>query len=201
MRGDFIAIEGIDGSGKSTLSKMLVNTIKQSGKECEYTFEPTNGEFGNRIRESFTTERLSLEEEYSLFTKDRKEHLEKYILPKLEAGVSIVCDRYYFSTAAYQGARGMDFTTILNEQQDFALKPNILIIIEISVETALRRISSSRGSTNTFETEEYLRKVSSLFSKIDTPYLKRVDGEGSLDEVFAKIIEVWEKYKTAGGEK
>ena len=91
----FIVVEGIDGTGKSTLARALQERLKRMGVSCLCTFEPTDGQWGRKLRDSFTGgERLSLDEELELFIKDREEHVETEILPALEAGRTVICDRY-----------------------------------------------------------------------------------------------------------
>ena len=111
--GLFIVLEGIDGAGKSTQIRCLTEKLAASGRPPVVSREPTDGPHGRRLRESATRGRLSAEEELATFLADRREHVSNLILPSLAAGKVVVLDRYYFSTAAYQGARGFDWREIV----------------------------------------------------------------------------------------
>ena len=166
--GLFVVLEGIDGSGKSTLANNLYLALKKMGKDCLLTFEPTRGKWGSVLRQSFlATKRLSPTEELELFRKDRQEHLEKVIIPALKEGRIVLCDRYFFSTAAYQGARGLDPEKILSECMLKALEPDICLFLELDPEEALLRIRHGRGErANNFEQLDYLKEVARIYQKI-----------------------------------
>ena len=141
-RGIFIVIEGIDGTGKSTLASGLQNAMSDRGLDVLRTFEPTDGKWGTMLRNSFTgASRLSLEEELDLFHKDRREHIADVIKPALEQGKNVICDRYYLSTMAYQGARGMDMNKIRKINEAFALPPDLVLMLELPVADAIERIT------------------------------------------------------------
>lgn len=107
VRGKLIAFEGIDGTGKSTQIKMLADRLTAEGLSVLSTREPTDGTFGKKIRELFVSrEKVSPDEELALFMDDRREHVTSVIEPALAKGMIVLTDRYYFSTAAYQGAEG-----------------------------------------------------------------------------------------------
>ena len=166
--GFFLVIEGIDGSGKSTLANNLYLALKKMGKDCLLTFEPTKGKWGSILRKSFTgAERLSANEELGLFMKDRQDHLENVIIPALKEGRTIICDRYYFSTAAYQGARGLDPRAILAESKAKFLEPDLCLLLEIAPEEAINRIRHGRKEQeNNFEQLEYLKAVAKIYSTL-----------------------------------
>ncbi len=189
-KGFFIVIEGIDGTGKSTLAQNIHAALSDEGRECLLTFEPTNGRWGAKLRESFTgKKRLSPEDELELFLKDREEHVEQEIRPALEAGKTIVCDRYYLSTMAYQGARGMDMEEIKRRNEAFAIEPDIALILELPVETALKRITETRGEQlNNFEQADYLERVAANFNKMDYPFIRRVDASLSPAELLKQAL-------------
>src|SRR6188472_1861497 len=106
--GWLVVLEGIDGSGKSTVLRRLAEYCATRGRDAVVSGEPTRGQWGMKLRQSRTEGRLTLEEALALFLKDRAEHVERLILPALEVGKVVLLDRYYLSTAAYQGARGAD---------------------------------------------------------------------------------------------
>ncbi len=104
--GLLIAVEGIDGAGKTTVAAILAQWCGERGFACNFSKEPTSLQYGKILRESAKTGRLSAEEEVELFFKDRQEHVKRSIGPALADNSVVVLDRYYWSTAAYQGARG-----------------------------------------------------------------------------------------------
>jgi dTMP kinase len=106
--GFFIIFEGIDGTGKSTQLHLLAEKLKQLDYAVVSTREPTNGPYGKKIRELFVDRTAAtLEEELELFIADRDQHVQEVIAPALADGSIVICDRYYLSTVAYQGARGI----------------------------------------------------------------------------------------------
>ena len=117
--GFLVVIEGIDGAGKSTQARVLGEQLTARGHRVVLTREPTMGKWGKLLRESAETGRLSIEEEVEMFLKDRREHVEELILPRLREGCVVIVDRYYFSTAAYQGARGVDPQELLRRNEEF----------------------------------------------------------------------------------
>ena len=185
----FVVIEGIDGTGKSTLARAVQKSLAHAGVDCLCTFEPTDGPWGKKLRESFSgRKRLSLEEELELFLKDRREHVEKEILPALRSGKAVVCDRYYLSTMAYQGARGMDMEKIRRRNEVFPT-PDIAFLLELPVEEAVKRITGSRGEAlNNFEKEEYLRKVAENFNSMHEDFIVRLDASYPEDELLEKAM-------------
>ncbi len=166
--GFFLVIEGIDGSGKSTLANNLYLALKKMDKDCLLTFEPTKGQWGAMLRQSFTAaSRLSPKEELALFRKDRQEHLEKVILPALRDGRIVICDRYFFSTVAYQGARGLDPEKILSDCLALFIEPDLCIFLEIDPREAIKRIRQGRNEKeNNFEQLDYLIKVAEIYRRI-----------------------------------
>ena len=172
-RGKLIVFEGIDGVGKSTQIKKLTSYLEEEGHEVVASFEPTNGEYGAAIRQTASTGRLSLEEEYRLFSLDRQEHVAQLIEPSLAAGKYVLLDRYYFSTLAYQGARGGDIGKMRAEQEAFAIQPDLVLLLDLTVEESLKRIGA-RGNSNgeagadAFENEEMLTKVRNIFMQFLT---------------------------------
>ncbi len=188
-RGLFIVIEGIDGTGKSTLSAALQQELMRLGVDCLCTFEPSDGVWGKRLRESFSSpERLLPHQELELFIKDRQDHVKNTLTPAIEAGKVVVCDRYYFSTMAYQGARGMDMEEIRHMNQ-FAPVPDVVFLLELPVEQAIERITGGRGERlNSFEKEEYLRKVATNFNSLKDEYIVRMDASRPPDELVQQAM-------------
>lgn len=187
--GKLIVIEGIDGTGKSTQATMLAEALRAQGHEVRQSFEPTNGPWGKKVRESATTGRLSIEEELSYFIKDRKQHVEELITPTVEAGNTVVLDRYYFSTMAYQGARGIDPQAIRVENEAFAPQPDVLLILDLPVDKALSRIGVRDGEANEFEQRESLQYCRDMFLSLkDEPFAHVISADQSIEAVHAEIM-------------
>jgi dTMP kinase len=184
----FIVFEGIDGSGKSTQAKLLAARLADRGIPVLLTAEPSDGPVGQIIR-SMTT-RLEPEEEARLFTEDRRDHVERIILPALTEGRTVICDRYIYSSVAYQGARGLDQEAIISAQRHFAPQPDIIFLLEISPDIALGRITSERGGRlSTFEVRENLEAVDAVYRGLSDPLIRRIDGTGDLESIHAAIID------------
>ena len=190
--GLLLVVEGIDGTGKSTLAKGLAQALKAKGYDAVLTFEPTYGTYGKKLRESFKSKRrLSPEEELRLFTQDRMEHVKNLIMPSLGRGKIVISDRYYLSTMAYQGARGLDPEKIRKENESFAPVPHLAILLCLEPEEALKRITQKRGEVpNSFETLEYLRRVKEIFDSLDLPFLERLDASLPPVEILSKAMEL-----------
>lgn len=191
-KGFFIVFEGIDGSGKTTLAKRVVQKLLADGFEAIFTYEPTNGKWGKKLRKSFTAhKRLSSEEELELFLKDRKDHIEQIIQPALKNGITVVCDRYYYSTMAYQGARGIDPKMIEKMNKEFAIEPDFVFILEIPPEKALNRIVKGRKEPlNNFEKLEYLKKVNKIFKGLKGNHIFHINGDQPLESCLKKVFTI-----------
>ena len=173
--GFLIVIEGIDGAGKTTQAH-LVQARLQEKKLCVIrTKEPTTGPWGQILRDSALTGRLSLEEEVETFLKDRKEHVEKVINPALKEGKIVIIDRYYFSTMAYQGARGLDPDELMRSNELFAPEPDLLVVLDIDPRIGLERIRTRGDRANHFEKTGTLRKAREIFNGVRKSYLYRLD--------------------------
>jgi dTMP kinase len=188
--GRLIAFEGIDGTGKSTQIAMLAEVLRREGLEVVTTREPTDGVHGQRIRRLFQDrDSVSRQDELDLFLADRKDHVAHLIAPALARGKVILTDRYYFSTAAYQGAAGFDPETIIRQNELFAPVPDLVILLELAPAQAVMRIQQYRRETlNQFEQEEGLRQVARVFTTLDRDYIKRIDGSLGIYEVHAQIV-------------
>ena len=190
-QGLFIVIEGIDGTGKSTQSKRLAEWFRSRGREVVLSREPTDGPWGKKLRESATTGRLSAEEELECFLNDRREHVEMSIKPALAEGKVVILDRYYFSTMAYQGARGFDPAEIRRHNEAFAPQPDRLLILDLSVESAHGRIGARGDTANEFEQRDTLTRCREIFLSLrDEPFACVIDAEPTLNEVTADILSV-----------
>ncbi len=188
-QGLLIVFEGTDGTGKSTQIDLLNKYLQHNDYPVVTTYEPTNGRYGQIIRNLYSDRaKYSPEEELQLFLEDRREHVNTLIKPALNQRKIILCDRYFLSTAAYQGAIGFDPEEIL-QRNAFAPDPDIAFLLQLPLEEALSRIVDSRGDTlNDFEGLESLKKVDKIFNAIDRSYICKIDASGSATKVHQKII-------------
>ncbi|MEI6177128.1 MAG: dTMP kinase [Verrucomicrobiota bacterium] len=187
-KGTFIVLDGIDGTGKSTQARRLGDWFISQGREVVISWEPTDGPWGAKLRASASTGRLSREDELKYFLNDRRQHVEELIVPSLAAGKVVILDRYYFSTMAYQGARGLDPAEIRRLNEQFAPVPDLLLILDLDVDTALTRIGARGDIANEFEKRESLERCREIFLSLkDEPFTRIIDSTGSLDEVEARI--------------
>jgi dTMP kinase len=184
-----IVFEGIDGAGKSVQAKMLATRFQADGIPCILTAEPSDGPIGRRIR-SLKVRPEPVEEE-RLFTEDRRHHVQKVIIPALNRGDTVICDRYVYSAVAYQGARGIDPEEILAENRQFAAVPDLIFLLEVTVDMALSRIGCGRsGGFSAFEGRSDLEAVRAIYSGISDPTIHRMDGSLPPDELHREIMEI-----------
>lgn len=195
MKGKLIVIEGIDGSGKSTCAKNLAEKLNSINIKTIYTFEPTHSHYGAKLKEGMLSEDLDAEEELLLFVKDRKEHIEYMIKPALEEGYFIILDRYFYSSIAYQGAKGIDINRIINMHKDFIIKPDIVFIFHLPIDIALNRIISKRGIADRFENETYLKKVDKIFHSFNEPFIYHIDTDKDIKIINDELFNILEKSK------
>jgi len=192
--GLFVVFEGIDGTGKSTQLHLLADKLQQMGYAVVSTREPTDGPFGKKIRELFVDrEVVSSEEELELFIADRDQHVQEVIAPALAKGRIVVCDRYYLSTIAYQGANGLDPEFIMEKNMGFPV-PDLAIILEIEPAQSILRIQNQRNEIpNTFEKESNLRKVAAIFDLMQHPYIERISASDSIENVHLQVVKAVKK--------
>ena len=159
--GRFLAFEGIDGSGKSTQLQLLLERLRQRDVECRGTREPSDGPVGAMLRQILTG-RMAADGRViaGLFAADRLDHLVNErdgILEQVRSGVTVVTDRYYFSSYAYQGVEAdMDWLIQSNRLSAELLRPDATIFLDVPVSQALERIARNRSSTELYETKERL---------------------------------------------
>ncbi len=187
----FIVLEGIDGTGKSTQAQRLAASLRARGATVLVDCEPTAGPWGQKLRESAQSGRLSASEELEFFIQDRQQHVSETILPALAAGQVVILDRYYFSNMAYQGARGMDPESIRLANERFAPVPNLLLLLDLPVEQALQRIKQRDLNTNLFETRDNLQRCRDIFLSLrDEPFCHVIAADRDADSVFEHLLSI-----------
>lgn len=188
--GFLLVIEGIDGAGKSTVGRRLAEWLRGSGLRCVVSREPTDGPHGRALRQSAKMGRLALDDELDLFLKDRAEHVETLIRPALRRGDVVILDRYYFSTAAYQGARGGDPETIIARNEAFAPAPDLVLLLDVDPRHGTGRIIQRGDAPDEFEALNYLKKVREIFRALAAPSIQRIDAAQAVEVVVAKCSEI-----------
>lgn len=189
QKAKLIVFEGIDGSGKTTLSRLLLSYLQEKKLKVVWLREPGNSKWGREIRElANVRENIPIEKELEYFIQDRKWNVEKNILPALKENKIVILDRYYFSTACYQGARGLDIEEIIERNLEFAPVPDMTFIIDVDVDTALKRIRGNRHrQVRLFENRDFLQKVRQNYLKLRNDHIYIIDGQPPLDDVFEEI--------------
>jgi dTMP kinase len=191
-KGIFIVIEGLDGSGKTTQANLLAKELEQNHK-IFLTAEPSRGKTGTFIREGclYEDKRLPTEAEALLFAADRIEHMYNEVKPALDENKLVICDRYIYSSLAYQGSGGLSLEWIktINAR---ALQPDFSIFIDVSPEKVIERLQRKKSVMETLETQTKVREVYLKF--VAKGELVRIDGdkptEAVAKELYGKVSEV-----------
>jgi dTMP kinase len=199
MRGRFITLEGIDGAGKSTHLQWLKELLETRGMKVRATREPGGTLLGERLRELLLDreQQLAPETETLLMFAARREHLETVILPALDAGTWVLCDRFTDASYAYQsGGSGVAWTKVAQLEQWVhpGLQPDLTLLFDVTPELGRRRAQRG-GTADRFEREEQ-----AYFERVREAYLRRarafpermriIDAGGSLDVVRKDLEEV-----------
>ena len=199
-KGYFVSFEGIDGSGKSTQIQYLAKYLETLGFDVIITREPGGSVGGEQIRKLLLqgeVDRWSPETELLLFTAARRDHLERIILPALDDGKIVICDRFTDSTRLYQGMRGSslrNLVELLNEKV-IMCDPDLTIIIDINPETGLKRAKSRKTVEERFEDfgVELQMKMRKGFIELAKEFGNRIEvvnGQQSVDKVAKDICSI-----------
>ena len=196
-KGKFIAFEGIDGSGKSTQIRILAERLKMQGDTCYTTMEPTDSPIGSLIHQIMTG-RIKTDNKViaALFVADRLDHLLNDvdgIVSKVNEGITVLTDRYYFSSYAYQSVdMPMDWIIQANEQSSQILRPSVNIFIDTDPDIAMERIARNRFHRELFEKKARLIEVREKYLEAfekqkDVERVMVVDGNRSEREIAEDI--------------
>jgi dTMP kinase len=191
-KGAFICIEGLDGCGKTTQSKLLAKKLGKSHNAI-YTSEPSRGKIGTYIRNRclYGKKRLSTVVEALLFAADRVEHVENEVLPALRDGLLVISDRYVYSSLAYQGVTGLSLEWI-KKVNEHALKPDMAVFIDVDPTTVMHRLKRKRSVMENIETQQKVRDVYLKF--VAKGELVRIDGNRAKNEVAETLFTLVLKY-------
>jgi len=185
--GFFICIEGLDKSGKTTQTRHLVRLLRRSGFNAFYTTEPSSGEIGVFIRRYVLQrrQRIPAAVEALLFAADRVDHAEREIKPMLHERKIVVCDRYLYSSLAYQGAAGLEIDWIMNLNR-LAPIPDLAIYLDVPLEIVSQRC---RRGKSVMEQPHTQRRVLEVYRRlIKEEKMIPVDGNRSKEEVSKDIL-------------
>ena len=200
MRGKFITIEGTDGSGKSTQIELLMDYLRKKGADVIFTREPGGTQISEKIREiilDVNNSEMTGITEALLYAAARSQHVEEKIIPALEAGKIIICDRFVDSSIAYQGAaRGIGAEKIMgiNEAALHGIMPDMTLFFDLSPEKGILRKKNERA-LDRLEKEkmDFHEKVYEGYKNLCKKYperIKPIDADRSIDEVHSEVIEV-----------
>lgn len=187
----FIVVEGIDGSGKSSLSRRIADFFRKRGRNVVESREPTDEPFGRKIREAASQGKLDGVDELRLFVSDRRQHCEEVIKPTLRAGKVMVLDRYFYSNIAYQGARKQVSLDLIWQLNDFAPRPDIVLILDLPVEKAMERIGIRGEGETEFEKSTMLAMVRAIYLREILPLEPKavlVDADRDAEAVYQDAI-------------
>jgi len=169
MIGVLVNLEGIDGCGKSTQSKLLLEKLEEEGEKVIILKEPTKRPHGQKLWDVLHGKRKASNEEIlELFVLDRKQHVEEKIQPALDDGTVVLMDRYYYSSMAYQVA-------------------DVVLIFDLPVSVALERVKE-HSDADEFEKDEHLEKVRTAYLDLENdPLVRIVDATGTPEEIFEDV--------------
>jgi dTMP kinase len=205
--GRFIVLEGIDGAGTTTHSKRLAKTLRARGEDVVLTCEPTSGPIGSLIRQvlqnrivvadsagprPFAWSSMAL-----LFAADRIDHLDSVVMPALQQGRTVVSDRYYLSSLAYQSATSPRRESVipwLRSINGLAVRPDLTLVLDIDAATAAERRNTRGHTEEIFEKQELQEQLAEIYERardlLPEDNIVHIDSSRSLDDVAAEILEV-----------
>ncbi len=199
-KGKFIVVEGLDGSGKSTQMKLVKEMLEASGKRVFLTAEPTDFETGTYLRRILSnSEEKDMYLQAALFLADRIEHIahpENGIAKYLDDGYIVLCDRYYYSSFAYQGtATDMKWVMDINLKCERLPVPDLCIFLDVNPDTCKRRIDEVREKPELYEKDiDKMRQIRNNFLSVlstlsDTHNIEIIDANSDIDTIFTAICD------------
>lgn len=206
MAGKLIVLEGMDGAGTTTQAAMLLSYLTSVGHKAILSAEPTKSPIGLLIRKLLSTQ---IEGEVNMlaalalcFAADRMQHVHEVIGPGLKNHEFVILDRYVLSSFVYQGLHLP--TNFIKEINKFAIKPDLVIVLDLDAKTALERLKRRATSEDFYETPQLLSKIRSRylhFAKDEEVRTVLIDGNGSPEQVHSHIRYVMEQNLGNGDEK
>ena len=204
-QGRFISFEGIDGSGKSTQAKLLAKTLSELGHDVVLTREPGGSVGAEEIRALVLQgdpDRWSAESEILLFTAARRDHMEKTILPALDQGKTVICDRFADSTRMYQGLSRGDLRRLVDELHSLMIPrdPDLTILIDLDPKLGLTRAKARNTVEERFEDFgiSLQEKMRIGFLDLAQQFAQRfrvIDGLGEIDDVAKDVLSAVQNHR------
>jgi len=212
--GHFIVIEGIDGSGTTTQCAILAERLIQKGLPSRTTREPSDGPIGVVIRQILTGRVVVPGRDgarppgwatmATLFASDRLDHLEADVIPSLTDGVTVICDRYDYSSVAYQtvsGGGGDGVSAWVRELNRHARRPDLTLVLDVDPEVAASRRGTRSGRPELYEVDELQVELAQFYAKIDELFpgdtIRHIDANCGVEGVTAAI---WSEVMALRGE-
>jgi len=198
QRGLFIVFEGIDGCGKTTQVKMLAERFNKLGQDVVVTREPGGTRIGGQIRKLLlhpANGEITHRAEALLYAADRAQHVGEKILPALHAGKTVICDRFTDSTLAYQGGgRGVDrdFLGCLNELAAPKVSPNLVFVLDMPPEVAMKRLAGKKSAVDRLEAEDLqfynrVRETYLVLARHSPARCKVINAQMTVEEVHRQV--------------
>ena len=178
IRGHFIVLEGIDGSGTTTQASLLAARFAEAKLPALVTAEPSSGPIGAIIRQILSGRMVlqsiqglvspSWKSMSLLFAADRQDHIEAEIAPNLEDGVSVICDRYVYSSVIYQSvsSENEDAEAWIRTINKHAVKPDLVLYCKVDPDEAIRRRMGRDRKTEIFDDPDFQRRLSAAYDKL-----------------------------------
>lgn len=196
MNGLFITFEGGEGSGKSTISKMVYEKLQEKGYDCIWTREPGGVPIAEKIRELLLdpeNKEMRPDTEALLYAAARAQHTYEKIIPAIQEGKIVICDRYIGSSFAYQGlARNRDWAdiAIINDFSLYGFRPDIEIVLDVDLDTAKARMEGRKLDRLEQEPREFHELVRMGFQQESelSPYSILIDGKMPKEEIVEGVI-------------
>ena len=187
--GVFIAVEGVDGSGKSTQIKLLSEKLAELGYLIHTTTEPSSGKLGPILRDYLSNPNSQHAVDALLFAADRIEHYYEEILPKLQSGAIVICDRYKLSSIIYQGLNGLseEWIEMINSKVP---DPDLTIYLDVSADIAVNRFTNNRNKLEKFETYDNLNTLIKRYELFRPENTVVINAEKSIDSVLDNLSKI-----------
>lgn len=184
--GFFIVLEGIDGSGKTTVAQMLKQDLTKLGFKVHYTYEPWDSHYVRVLKEHYVGIRDAYLDALT-YACDRLVHLKLDVLTYLNEGYIVISDRYLYSSVAYQSSQNAPFDWVLTLNSIFP-KPDLAILLDVDPEIGLTRRASMKSRFPEYEEASILRKVRENYLKlVELGLLTRIDANRPLDQVYRDV--------------
>lgn len=185
-RGFFIVLEGIDGAGKTSIAHRLSSFLVEKGFDVHYTYEPYDTLYVKALKSDYNMYRDAYLDALT-YAADRLVHVRSDILPYLNKGYVVICDRYYYSSAAYQSAQGAPIEWVL-EINRYAPKPDLAIYLDVNPEIGIKRREGLNTRFPEYEKLDFLYRVREKYLwLVEKGYMVLVDANKEFNEVYRDV--------------